>query len=82
VAIKRWIKDLGNVIMVLVVVSDQNPIAAVRFLFARCCYLLLPLSVTFIKYFPDLGRYYDTWSGAAIYCGVTTPRTGDEYLRS
>ena len=74
VAIKRWIKDLGNVIMVLVVVSDQNPIAAVRFLFARCCYLLLPLSVTFIKYFPALGRYYDPWNGAASYCGATTDK--------
>ena len=74
VSLKRWIKDLGNVIMVLVVLSDHNPIQAVRFLLARCCYLLLPLSIIFIKYFPDLGRYYDRWIGTAYYCGVTTDK--------
>jgi exopolysaccharide production protein ExoQ len=74
VALKRWIKDLGNVVMVLVVLSEQNPIQAVRFLLARCCYLLIPLSVVFIKYFPDLGRYYDAWVGTAYYCGVATDK--------
>jgi O-antigen ligase len=74
VALKRLIKDLGNVIMVLVVLSDQNPIQAVRFLLLRCCYLLLPLSIVFIKYFPNFGRYYDQWEGTAFYCGVTTDK--------
>ena len=74
VAFKRWIKDVGNVIMVLVVVTDQNPIPAVRFLLARCCYLLLPLNITFIKYFPGLGRAYDQWTGVAFYCGITTDK--------
>jgi exopolysaccharide production protein ExoQ len=74
VAFKRWIKDVGNVIMVLVVVTDQNPIQAVRFLLARCCYLLLPLNVVFIKYFPDLARAYDQWTGVAFYTGLTTDK--------
>jgi exopolysaccharide production protein ExoQ len=74
VAFKRWIKDVGNIIMVLVVVTDQNPTQAVRFLLARCCYLLLPLNVVFIKYFPDLGRAYDQWSGIAFYTGLTTDK--------
>jgi exopolysaccharide production protein ExoQ len=74
VALKRWIKDLGNVVMVLVVMSEPNPIQALRFLLLRCCYLLLPLSVVFIKYFPELGRYYDGWVGTAFYCGVTTDK--------
>jgi exopolysaccharide production protein ExoQ len=72
VAFKRWIKDVGNVIMVLVVVTDQNPIQAVRFLLARCCYLLLPLNVVFCKYFGDLARSYDPFSGVAFYTGLTT----------
>jgi exopolysaccharide production protein ExoQ len=74
VSFKRWIKDLGNIIMVLVVVTDQNPIQAVRFLLARCCYLLLPLNITIIKYFPDLGRAYDQWTGIAFYCGISTDK--------
>ena len=74
VAFKRWIKDLGNIVMVLVVLSDDNPIQAVRFLLARCCYLLLPLSVVLIKYFPGLGRFYDVWVGNAFNTGVTTDK--------
>ena len=72
VSFKRWIKDLGNIVIVLVVLSDDNPVAAVRFLLARFCYLVLPLSIVFIKYFPSLGRGYDPWSGTAFYTGLTT----------
>jgi exopolysaccharide production protein ExoQ len=71
VSLKRWIKDLGNVIMVLIVLSDEQPVRAARILLARCCYLLIPLSVLLIKYFPELGRYYDRWNGTAYYTGVT-----------
>jgi len=74
VSFKRWIKDLGNIVIVLVVLSDDNPVAAVRFLLARFCYLVLPLSIVFIKYFPSLGRCYDEWNGAAFYTGVTTDK--------
>jgi O-antigen ligase len=72
VSFKRWIKDLGNIVIVLVMLSDDNPVAAVRFLLARCCYLVLPLNIVFIKYFPSLGRSYDPWNGEAFYCGLTT----------
>jgi O-antigen ligase len=68
---KRWIKDLGNVIMVLIVLSDMQPIRATKVLLARCCYLLIPLSVVVIKYFPELGRDYDRWNGMQYYQGVT-----------
>jgi exopolysaccharide production protein ExoQ len=74
VSFKRWIKDIGNIIIVLVVLSDDNPVAAVRFLLARCCYLILPLSIVLIKYFPNLGRSYDIWVGTAVYTGVTTDK--------
>lgn len=74
VALKRWIKDIGNVIMVLLVMSEPNPIQSLRFLLLRCCYLLLPLSIVFIKYFPEVGRYYDQFVGTASYCGVTTDK--------
>jgi exopolysaccharide production protein ExoQ len=74
VAFKRWTKDLGNIVIVLVVLSDDNPVAAVRFLLSRCCYLLLPLSIVLIKYFPGVGRFYDVWMGTAFYTGVTTDK--------
>ena len=72
VALKRWVKDVGNIIMVLIVLTETDPIAAVKVLFARCAYLLLPLSVLVIKYFPAISRSYDRWTFQAHYVGVTT----------
>jgi O-antigen ligase len=74
VGLKRWIKDLGNLVMVLVILSEEDPVQAVKTVFARCGFLLLPLSVLFIKYYPDLGRYYSRWSWTPVYCGVTTEK--------
>ena len=74
VGFKRWIKDLGNLVMVLIIVSDANPARAAQIVFARCTYVLIPLSVLFIKYYPDLGRYYSRWTWEPIYCGVTTEK--------
>jgi O-antigen ligase len=74
VSFKRYIKDLGNIVIVLVVLSDDNPVAAVRFLLARYCYLVLPLSIVLIKYFPSLGRAYDPWTGTAFYTGLSTDK--------
>ena len=34
--------------------------------------VLIPVSVLFIKYYPDLGRYYGRWDYHTFYCGVTT----------
>jgi exopolysaccharide production protein ExoQ len=71
VAFKRWIKDVGNIIMVLVILSESNPVEAVKTVFLRCAFVLVPLSITFIKYFPDMGRSYNPFNGAVEYCGVT-----------
>jgi O-antigen ligase len=72
VSSKRWIKDFGNVVMVLVLLTEQDPIEAIKAVFARCAYVLIPLSALFIKYIPDLGRVYDVWTWTPIYVGVTT----------
>src|SRR6267378_890472 len=74
VSFKRWIKDLGNVVMVLVILSEMDPTEAVKAVFVRCAYILVPLSVIFIKYFPDVGRYYNRWTWTFSYGGVTTDK--------
>jgi exopolysaccharide production protein ExoQ len=72
VAFKRWIKDVGNVLMVLVVLTEQRPLSAIKALLARCVYLLIPFSVLLIKYYPEIGRYYSRWFPYGVYfCGVT-----------
>jgi O-antigen ligase len=71
VSFKRLIRDLGNLIMILVILTDESPVEAVRQVFVRCAYVLIPLSVLFIKYYADIGRYYNQWTGEACFCGVT-----------
>src|SRR5262245_25891250 len=52
VSFKRWIKGLGDPMMALVLLSDANPAKAIETVIKRCTYVLIPLSVVFIKYFP------------------------------
>jgi len=70
VAFKRWIKAIGDLAMVLIIVTDGQLVAALRRLFSRVGFLLLPTSVLFIKYYGNLGRGY-TPDGAAMNTGVT-----------
>lgn len=72
VAFKRWTKGLGDPIMMLIIMTDPQPIKALETVIKRCAYILLPLSVLFIKYYPHLGRTYSEWTGQASYTGVTT----------
>lgn len=72
VAFRRWIKAVGDLVIVLIVLSDRDPTAAVKNLLARTSFLLIPLSVLFIKYYPDLGRSYGMWDWKTYYTGVTT----------
>jgi len=72
VAFKRWTKAVGDLVMVLVVLSDHEPLAAVKRFLARTAFLLIPLSVLFIKYYPEIGKGYGAWDYKAFYTGVTT----------
>ena len=69
-AFKKWFRDLGNYAMILVVLSDTHPLEALSTLLRRIGYVLIPLSVVLIKYFPALGREYDPWTGSATYSGA------------
>src|SRR6266478_4403389 len=72
VAFKRWTKALGDLVMVLIVLTDHEPTAALKRLLARMTYVLIPLSILFIKYYPSLGRGYGIWQGEVGYTGVST----------
>src|SRR6185436_15836031 len=74
VAFKRWHKVLGHVIVALVVLTDREPNLALTALVRRCAYVLIPLSVLYIKYYPTLGRGFDFWTGAAVNTGITTDK--------
>ena len=72
IAFKRWIKILAHPLMVLVVLTDPYPVEAVKRLFKRLAVALIPLSICFIKYFPELGRGFDPWTGEGFNAGVAT----------
>jgi len=50
---KRWVRVLGELVMVLIVVTDAQPIAALRRLFSRVGFILLPASVLLTVYDSD-----------------------------
>lgn len=70
VALKRWSKAIGDLVMAFVVVTDINPIGALKRLLTRTAFLLLPFSVYLTKY-SEMGRGY-TPDGAPMNTGVTT----------
>jgi O-antigen ligase len=74
VAFKRWFRDLGSYLVILVALSDRRPLEAVRAVLRRLSYLLVPLSILLIKYYPQMGKQYETWSGANMYVGATTSK--------
>jgi exopolysaccharide production protein ExoQ len=68
---KRWVKETGNILIVLVILTEARPLEAIRAVFVRCGLLLIPLSLIFIRYFPELGRRYSQHTGAMESIGVT-----------
>jgi O-antigen ligase len=73
VAFKRLFKDFGNVVMVMVLLTERDPVDAVMGTFLRVSYLLIPLSVVFVRFYPELGRTYTGYSANDLmYVGVTT----------
>jgi len=70
VSIKRGLRAIGDIVMVLLVLSETNRLTAIRRVLARVGYVSIPMSILFIRYFPELGRVYSrgglsTWSGVA-----------------
>ena len=75
VAFKRWIKSLGDYAMILIVLTDQDYIAAIKRLFSRLSFVLIPASILLIKYYPALGRKYAShWDSTVFFTGVCTDK--------
>lgn len=68
-AFKRWIKDVGDLVMVLIIVTEVEPVVALRRLYSRVGFVLLPFSVVLIRY-TNFGVGYDEYGPNNV--GVTT----------
>jgi O-antigen ligase len=69
-AFKRWTKAIGDLVMVLLILTDAQPRAALQRLYSRVGFVLLPFSIVLIRY-TDLGRGFDP-DGNPMNTGVTT----------
>ena len=76
VSFKRLIKASGNVVMALVVLTEKRPYEAVGTLIRRFAILCVPLSMLFVKYYPDLGRSYNPWTYEPMFTGVAQQKNG------
>jgi exopolysaccharide production protein ExoQ len=72
IALKRWSKSIGDVVMVMIILTDYYPLMAIKRVLARAAFVLLPVSVLFILCYPSLGSAYSPEDGVMIYFGVTT----------
>jgi exopolysaccharide production protein ExoQ len=64
IAFKRWLKVLGHPIMALIVLTEPDPKEALVRFMKRCAYVVVPVSILWIKYYPELGRGFSPWGGA------------------
>jgi O-antigen ligase len=77
VTLKRWTKLLGNVTMILIVLTEYDAVAAVRQLVARAGFILIPASVLVIACYPEIGEYYrhhEPLQRSTYYAGVATDK--------
>lgn len=75
VSLKRWAKGIGTLTMALVVLTEDRPGDALAMVLRRMAYISLPLSVLFIRYYPELGRGY-AMDGEQMFTGISSQKNG------
>lgn len=71
IVLKRWLRAVGDIVMVLVILTEDDQAAAVEHLLRRCAIVLIPLSFVYIRFFGHIGINYSI-SGERMWTGVTT----------
>jgi O-antigen ligase len=73
VVFKRWIRSVADVMMVLIILSESDWVAALSRVLTTLTYILIPTSILFIRFFPSLGRFYSR-GGVPEWTGVGTDK--------
>lgn len=68
---KRWYKVFGIIPIALVIYSENEPLKALESVVRRCAYILIPMSLCLIKYFPEYSVRY-SYEGFRMGTGVAT----------
>jgi hypothetical protein len=71
ISLKRWTKAAGDLTMVLILLTDLNPMAAVKRTLTRVGLWFFAISVLFIQFYPEMGRVGDSYLYEASYIGIT-----------
>ncbi len=72
VSIKRWIRTCGDVIMALVILTEDDPEEAFEHAMRRLVFMLIPLSVLFIRWYRYIGVRFDRSGNRLMWIGVST----------
>ncbi len=75
VGAKRWFRSFGDLTMILIILTEDDWREAFGTISTRVAFLLLPISVLFIKYYPALGRAYGN-DGTLYWTGVAGGKNG------
>jgi len=71
VSLKRWIRAIGDILMVLLILTENDEEETIERMFRRCIIILIPLSLVFIKYFRHIGVVYSYDGSEETWIGVT-----------
>ena len=74
VAFRRWIKALGDPVMIMIILTDPDRLSAVKRFVARTSFVFMPISILFIKYYPALGLRFNITDGGRGFVGVATDK--------
>ena len=74
VSFKRWFRLVGAFPMAMVILSERSPLKSMESVLRRCAYVLIPLSIVLIKYFPAYGVQYTYWEGTKMWVGVSSQK--------
>ena len=74
VAFKRWVKAIGDVVMISIVLTEPDPVAAIKRLLASVSFIVVPVSFLLIKYYPVLGMKFNPYDGTQTFIGVASDK--------
>ena len=73
VVLKRWIRSVGDIVVILLIITEPRWEDALRWIFKRIGFVLVPLSILLIRFYPALGRAYSR-GGVPEWTGVGTDK--------
>jgi exopolysaccharide production protein ExoQ len=74
ISFKRYIKVVGSLMMVLVILTEERPYVALQTVLRTCLYVHLPLSIICIKYFRGIGIEYSYMGTSHFWQGIATSK--------